>query len=581
MIVGKNVLKRLLAYTKPHQLYVIGAFLSAIASVVFTLFGPVLIGKGIDFIVGPGEVNYKGVLQTLAVLGLVIILSSLFQWLLTLCTNIITYNTVKDIRVDVFNKLNKVPLKYIDLTAHGDVISRVVNDVDIISDGLLQGITQLITGVVTIFGTLFFMLSINPIITVVVVLLTPLSFFVASFIAKRSHHMFTEQSATQGELSGYIEEMIGNQKIVKTFCFEERAQEQFEAINARLYQSGVKAQFYSSITRPCARFINGIVYAAVGIIGAINAINGKLSVGQLSSFLIYANQYTTPFNEITGVVTQMQSAIASAERIFRVLDEEDEIQDAPGAIEMTKCQGKIDIENVSFSYSPDIKLIQNLNLSVEPGAKIAIVGPTGCGKTTFINLLMRFYDVSEGKIKIDGIDINTLKRNSLRSMYGMVLQETWLYSATVRDNIAYGKPDATEEEIIEASKMAYCHEFIQRLPEGYDTIISEDGNNISHGQKQLLCIARIMLVQPPMLILDEATSSIDTMTEQRVQEAFQALMKGRTSFVVAHRLSTIQGADMILVMDKGNIIEQGTHTQLLAEGGFYYSLYNSQFAQTL
>lgn len=575
----KKVLLRLLDYTKPYRLYVIGALISAIASVVFKMVAPVLIGQGVDFIVGPGNVNYSGILKTLMMLGLVIVLSGIFQWILTLFTNKITYHTVRDIRIAAFNKLNKVPLDYIDSTAHGDVISRVVNDVDIISNGLLQGATQLITGVVTIIGTLFFMLSINTVIAVVVVVLTPISFFVASFIAKRSHHLFTEQSATQGELGGYIEEMIGNQKIVKTFCFEDRAQEQFEEINARLYSSGVEAQFYSSITRPAARFINGIVYAAVGIIGAIGAIDGRLSVGQLSSFLIYANQYTTPFSEITGVITEMQSAIASAERVFRVLDEADEIQDDPNAIVMEKCRGKIDIENVSFSYKPEVKLIQNLNVSVKPGSKIAIVGPTGCGKTTFINLLMRFYDVNEGKIKIDGIDINKLKRSNLRSMYGMVLQETWLYSASVRDNIAYGKPDATDEEIMEAAKMARAHEFITRLPEGYDTIISEDGNNISHGQKQLLCIARIMLVQPPMLILDEATSSIDTMTEKHVQEAFDTLMEGRTSFVVAHRLSTIQGADEILVMDKGNIIEQGSHKELLAKGGFYHKLYNSQFAR--
>ncbi len=574
----KKVLLRLLDYTKPYRLYVIGALISAIASVVFKMFGPVLIGQGIDFIVGSGQVNYDGILKVLMTLGVVIVMSGIFQWILTFLTNKIMYNTVKDIRVAAFNKLNKVPLNYIDTTAHGDLISRVVNDVDTISDGLLRGATELITGVVTIVGTLFFMLSINWFIALIVVVLTPLSFFVASFISKKSHHLFTEQSATQGELGGYIEEMIGNQKVVKTFNFEERAQKQFEEVNQRLYNTGVEAQFYSSITRPAARFINGIVYAAVGIVGAINAINGQLSVGQLSSFLIYANQYTTPFSEITGVITEMQSAIASAERIFRVLDEEDEIQDDPDAIEMTTCTGRIDMENVSFSYVPEIKLIQNLNVSVKPGSKVAIVGPTGCGKTTFINLLMRFYDVNEGTIKIDGVDINKMKRNSLRSLYGMVLQETWLYSASVRDNIAYGKPDATDEEVIQAAKMARSHGFITMLPDGYDTIISEGGSNISHGQKQLLCIARIMLVQPPMLILDEATSSIDTMTEQRVQEAFNILMEGRTSFVVAHRLSTIQGADVILVMDKGNIIEQGTHEQLLAKGDFYYNLYNSQFA---
>jgi len=578
-ITTKQVVKRILSYTKPYKVYAIGAILSAIVSVVLALFSPILIGQGVDLMVGPGDVDYKGILRIVFILGSIIIIGSIFQWLLTLCTNILTYRTVKDMRVDAFNKLNRVPLKYIDRNSHGDIIGRVVHDVEMITEGLLQGFTQFFTGVVTIVGTLFFMLSINVLIAIVVVVLTPLSFFVASFVSKRTHDLFQKQSETQGELGGYIEELIGNQKVVKIFNYEYRAQDQFEEINGRLYESGVRAQFYSSITRPCARFINAIIYATVGIIGAINAINGRISIGQVSSFLIYANQYTTPFSEVTGVITQLQTAFASAERLFQILDTIDEVQDGPDAVVMTKTTGSIDIEDVEFSYNPDMKLIQNLNVSVKPGDKVAIVGPTGCGKTTIINLLMRFYDVDTGAIKIDGININDMTRNSMRNMFGMVLQETWLYSATVRENIAYGKPDATQEEVIRAAKLARAHSFIKALPEGYDTIISEDGGNISHGQKQLLCIARVMLVQPPMLILDEATSSIDTMTEVRVQEAFHTLMKGRTSFVVAHRLSTIQGADIILVMDKGNIIEKGTHAQLLAEGGFYYDLYNSQFAQ--
>ena len=573
-----DVIKRILSYTKPYALYLVGAVVSAIVSVVLMLFNPVLIGRGIDFMVGPGEVNYSGIFRTILTLAVIMITASLFQWILTLFTSILTYRTAKDMRIEAFNKLNTVPLKYIDGHAHGDMISRIVNDVEMISDGLLQGFTQFFTGIVTIVGTLFFMLSINVVIALVVVVLTPLSFFVASFIAKRTHSLFTDQSATQGELSGYIEEMIGNQKIVKTFNYEKRAQAKFEEINGRLYETGVDAQFYSSITRPCARFINAIIYASVGIFGALSAIQGRLSVGQISSFLIYANQYTTPFSEVTGVVTQLQTAFASAERLFRVLDELDEVQDAADAIVMEKTEGNIQIKGVSFSYNPEVELIKNLDVTVKPGDKIAIVGPTGCGKTTVINLLMRFYDVDRGAIKIDGIDIKQMTRSSMRNMYGMVLQETWLYSASVRDNIAYGKPDASDDEVVKAAKLARAHSFIMRLPEGYDTIISEDGGNISHGQKQLLCIARVMLVEPPMLILDEATSSIDTMTELRVQKAFETLMEGRTSFVVAHRLSTIQGADVILVMDKGNIIEQGNHQELLDQGGFYYELYNSQFA---
>ncbi len=574
----REVIKRILNYTKPYKIYLLGAIISAVISVLMALFNPILIGRGIDFMIGPGAVNYKGILKIVMILIIIIGLGSFFQWLLTLSTNILTYRTVKDIRIDVFEKLNRVPLEYIDEHSHGDLISRVVNDVEMVTDGLLQGFTQFFTGIVTIIGTLFFMLSINPLITLVVVVLTPLSFFVAAFISRRTHSLFVDQSEIQGELSGYIEELVGNQKIVKTFNYEARAQNEFENINSELYEIGVDAQFYSSITRPAARFINALIYASVGIIGAIGAVNGGLSVGQVSSFLIYANKYTTPFSEVTGVITQLQTALASAERIFQVLDTLNESQDKPGAIVMKETSGRVDLKDVEFSYDPSYKLIENLDIAAKPGQKIAIVGPSGSGKTTIINLLMRFYDVDSGVIEIDKINIKDMTRSSMRSLFGMVLQETWLYKASVRDNIAYGRPSATDKEVIAAAKLARAHDFIKSLPEGYDTIISGEGSRISHGQKQLLCIARVMLVDPPMLILDEATSSIDTMTELRVQSAFETLMEGRTTFVVAHRLSTIQEADMILVLDDGNIIEKGTHDELLDKGGFYYDLYNSQFA---
>lgn len=574
----REVIKRILNYTKPYKIYLLGAIISAVISVLMALFNPILIGRGIDFMIGPGAVNYKGILKIVMILIIIIGLGSFFQWLLTLSTNILTYRTVKDIRIDVFEKLNRVPLEYIDEHSHGDLISRVVNDVEMVTDGLLQGFTQFFTGIVTIIGTLFFMLSINPLITLVVVVLTPLSFFVAAFISRRTHSLFVDQSEIQGELSGYIEELVGNQKIVKTFNYEARAQNEFENINSELYETGVGAQFYSSITRPAARFINALIYASVGIIGAISAVNGGLSVGQVSSFLIYANKYTTPFSEVTGVITQLQTALASAERIFQVLDTLNESQDKPGAIVMKETSGRVDLKDVEFSYDPSYKLIENLDIAAKPGQKIAIVGPSGSGKTTIINLLMRFYDVDSGVIEIDKINIKDMTRSSMRSLFGMVLQETWLYKASVRDNIAYGRPSATDKEVIAAAKLARAHDFIKSLPEGYDTIISGEGSRISHGQKQLLCIARVMLVDPPMLILDEATSSIDTMTELRVQSAFETLMEGRTTFVVAHRLSTIQEADMILVLDDGNIIEKGTHDELLDKGGFYYDLYNSQFA---
>lgn len=573
----KQVVKRLLKFTKPYIGYLIMALICALFSVTFTLLGPVLIGKGIDLIIGPNNVDFNGILKIIVILMATIILGALFQWLMGLYTNIVTQKTVKDLRIASFSKINEVPLRYIDSNPHGDIINRVVNDIDLISDGLLQGFTQLFTGIVTIVGTLLFMLSINVSIALVVVLVTPLSLFVASFIAKKSHNSFKVQSATRGELSGYIEEMLGNQKVVKAFSYEDEAEEKFKEINARLYESGVKSQFYSSLTNPSTRFVNGIVYAAVGVIGALLAIKGKLTIGDISCFLSYANQYTKPFNEISGVVTELQTAFASAKRVFNLLDELPETPEDKDAISLVKADGYLEINNVNFSYSENKKLIENLNLKVKPGNRIAIVGPTGCGKTTIINLLMRFYDVTSGEIKVDNTNITHLTREGLRRNFGMVLQDTWLYSGTVKENIAYGKVDATDEEIIEAAKAAHAHNFIMRLPNGYDTLINDDGSNISQGQKQLLCIARVMLTKPPMLILDEATSSIDTRTEIYIQKAFDKIMEGRTSFIVAHRLSTIKEADLILVMNAGKIIEQGKHEQLLAANGFYANLYNSQF----
>ena len=575
----KQVVKRLLKFTKPYIGYLIMALICALFSVTFTLLGPVLIGKGIDLIIGPNNVDFNGILKIIVILMATIILGALFQWLMGLYTNIVTQKTVKDLRIASFSKINEVPLRYIDSNPHGDIINRVVNDIDLISDGLLQGFTQLFTGIVTIVGTLLFMLSINVSIALVVVLVTPLSLFVASFIAKKSHNSFKVQSATRGELSGYIEEMLGNQKVVKAFSYEDEAEEKFKEINARLYESGVKSQFYSSLTNPSTRFVNGIVYAAVGIIGALLAIKGKLTIGDISCFLSYANQYTKPFNEISGVVTELQTAFASAKRVFNLLDELPETPEDKDAISLVKADGYLEINNVNFSYSENKKLIENLNLKVKPGNRIAIVGPTGCGKTTIINLLMRFYDVTSGEIKVDNTNITHLTREGLRRNFGMVLQDTWLYSGTVKENIAYGKVDATDEEIIEAAKATHAHNFIMRLPNGYDTLINDDGSNISQGQKQLLCIARVMLTKPPMLILDEATSSIDTRTEIYIQKAFDKMMEGRTSFIVAHRLSTIKEADRILVMNAGKIIEQGKHEQLLAANGFYANLYNSQFVK--
>ena len=576
----KETLARVLRFAKPYRWYLLAALVSAVLSVSLTLYAPVLIGRGIDQIIAPGKVYFDNLLPILIELGIVAVLAAIFQWLLTLCTNIVTYKTVRDLRSAAFEHMEELPLSNIDSRPHGDIISRIINDIDSVSDGLLQGFSQLFTGIITIAITLVYMLAINFKVGLVVVVITPLSLFVASFIAKHSFDMFRRQSAIKGQLSGCIEELVGNQKVVKAFSYEERAQQQFDRINHQLYDVGVKAQFYSSLTNPCTRFVNGVVYAAVAIVGALSCIAGGFSVGALSSFLTYANQYTKPFNEISGVITELQTAIASAKRVFDIIDEPVQQPDEPDAAHPTGCEGQIEIDRVSFSYEKSHPLIRDFHLQIKPGQRIALVGPTGCGKTTMINLLMRFYDVDAGEIRVDGQPIKKIGRDSLRSLYGMVLQDTWMFKGSVRDNIAYGKPDATDEEVVAAAKAAHAHSFIMRLPQGYDTVLSEDGGNISQGQKQLLCIARAMLTKPSMLILDEATSSIDTRTEIKIQQAFAQMMEGHTSFVVAHRLSTIREADCILVMKDGQIIEQGTHQQLLEKKGFYHQLYNSQFIQT-
>lgn len=576
----KETLARVLRFAKPYRWYLLAALVSAVLSVSLTLYAPVLIGRGIDQIVAPGKVYFDNLLPILIELGIVAVLAAIFQWLLTLCTNIVTYKTVRDLRSAAFEHMEELPLSNIDSRPHGDIISRIINDIDSVSDGLLQGFSQLFTGIITIAITLVYMLAINFKVGLVVVVITPLSLFVASFIAKHSFDMFRRQSAIKGQLSGCIEELVGNQKVVKAFSYEERAQQQFDRINHQLYDVGVKAQFYSSLTNPCTRFVNGVVYAAVAIVGALSCIAGGFSVGALSSFLTYANQYTKPFNEISGVITELQTAIASAKRVFDIIDEPAQQPDEPDAAHPTGCEGQIEIDRVSFAYEKSHPLIRDFHLQIKPGQRIALVGPTGCGKTTMINLLMRFYDVDAGEIRVDGQPIKKIGRDSLRSLYGMVLQDTWMFKGSVRDNIAYGKPDATDEEIVAAAKAAHAHSFIMRLPQGYDTVLAEDGGNISQGQKQLLCIARAMLTKPSMLILDEATSSIDTRTEIKIQQAFAQMMEGHTSFVVAHRLSTIREADCILVMKDGQIIEQGTHQQLLEKKGFYHQLYNSQFIQT-
>lgn len=574
----KMTLRKVLRYIRKYWLYLAASIIMAAITVALTLYLPILTGRVIDRIVGKGQVDFDGVFAVLQRMVIVIAITAAAQWIMNVCNNKMTYRIVQDIRNEAFHKIEILPLKYIDGHSYGEVVSRVIADADQFADGLLMGFTQFFTGVITIVGTLGFMLSVNVGITGVVVLVTPLSFFVAAFIAKKTFTMFKLQSETRGEQTALIEEMIGNQKVVQAFSHEDEAMEEFDEINGRLQDCSLKAIFFSSITNPATRFVNNLVYAGVAVTGAVFAVRGGISVGQLSCFLTYANQYTKPFNEISGVVTELQNALACAERIFDLIEETPQIPDKTDAVELRDVEGNVTLEHVDFSYVPDRKLITDFNLAVRAGQRVAIVGPTGCGKTTVINLLMRFYDVNAGKICVEGLDIRDVTRRSLRANYGMVLQETWLKAGTIRDNIVMGKTDATEEEIIEAAKASHAHSFIKRLPKGYDTVIGEDGGSLSQGQKQLLCITRVMLCLPPMLILDEATSSIDTRTELKIQQAFATMMKGRTSFIVAHRLSTIREADIILVMKDGNIIEQGNHETLLAQNGFYAKLYASQFA---
>ena len=575
----RSTLTRILNYIGAYRWMVLVSLLLAAVTVAATLYAPILIGEGVDLILGPGRVDFVGLISILKQLVVVILITAIAQWLMNHINNRITYHVVKDIRTKAFNHLEVLPLSYIDSHPYGDVISRIIADIDQFSEGLLMGFTQLFTGVLTILGTLGFMLVVNPLITVVVVLVTPLSLFVASYIARKTFAMFQLQSKTRGELTSLVDEMIGNQKVVQAFGYEGEAQQRFEEINERLRFCSLRAIFFSSITNPATRFVNSMVYASVGVAGAYAAIRGILSVGQLSIFLSYANQYTKPFNEISGVVTELQNALACATRVFELIDESPIPAEDSDAVVLENADGRVELQDVSFSYNPQIPVIEHLNLDVNPGPRVAIVGPTGCGKTTLINLLMRFYDVNGGAIRVSGWEIRHLTRKSLRGNYGMVLQETWLKSGTIRENISYGKPDASLEEIIQAAKAAHAHSFIKRMSQGYDTEITEDGGNLSQGQKQLLCIARVMLCLPPMLILDEATSSIDTRTEIRIQKAFATMMQGRTSFIVAHRLSTIREADVILVMKDGHIIEQGTHEGLLGQNGFYAELYRSQFAR--
>lgn len=574
---NKKTINRVLQLIRPYTYLVISILVLAAVTVAATLYSPILIGKGVDCMIEKGLVSFPDLKLVLLQLAVVTAISAISQWVMSLLTNKMTYKIVDDIRRRVFAHMEILPLRYMDAHQPGDAISRISTDVDQFSDGLLMGFTQLFSGVMTILGTLGFMISIDGRITLIVVLITPLSFFVANFIAKRTFTMFRLQSETRAEMTSLVEEMVGNQKVVKAFAYEKEAEEQFDDINQRLQSCSLKATFFSSITNPSTRFVNGLVYTGVGIFGAFSAIQGRITVGQLSSFLNYANQYTKPFNEISGVVTELQNALACAGRIFHFLDEEPVPENAADAKTLDQVEGRVRFEDVSFSYTSEVPLIEHMNLEVKPGQRVAIVGPTGCGKTTVINLLMRFYDVNKGKITLDGVPIQDLTWESLRSSYGMVLQETWLKTGTIRDNISYGKPDATREEVIEAAKQAHAHSFIKRLPKGYDTVMGEDGGSLSQGQKQLLCIARLMLLKPPVLILDEATSSIDTMTEIRIQKAFQKLMEGRTSFVVAHRLSTIKESDVILVMKDGHILETGKHEELLEKKGFYAQLYQSQF----
>ncbi len=574
---NKKTINRVLQLIRPYTYLVVSILILAAVTVAATLYSPILIGKGVDCMIEKGLVSFPDLKLVLLQLAVVTAISAISQWVMSLLTNKMTYKIVDDIRRRVFAHMEILPLRYMDAHQPGDAISRISTDVDQFSDGLLMGFTQLFSGVMTILGTLGFMISIDGRITLIVVLITPLSFFMANFIAKRTFTMFRLQSETRAEMTSLVEEMVGNQKVVKAFAYEKEAEEQFDDINQRLQSCSLKATFFSSITNPSTRFVNGLVYTGVGIFGAFSAIQGRISVGQLSSFLNYANQYTKPFNEISGVVTELQNALACAGRIFHFLDEEPVPENAADAKTLDQVEGCVRFEDVSFSYTSEVPLIEHMNLEVKPGQRVAIVGPTGCGKTTVINLLMRFYDVNKGKITLDGVPIQDLTWESLRSSYGMVLQETWLKAGTIRDNISYGKPDATREEVIGAAKQAHAHSFIKRLPKGYDTVMGEDGGSLSQGQKQLLCIARLMLLKPPVLILDEATSSIDTMTEIRIQKAFQKLMEGRTSFVVAHRLSTIKESDVILVMKDGHILETGKHQELLEKKGFYAQLYQSQF----
>lgn len=575
----KKTFIKILQYIKPYSFFLAASVLFAVLTVVLTLYIPILTGEAIDYVVGEGQVDFVKIAEIMKRIVIVMFATAAAQWIMNVCNNRMTYCIVQDIRKDAFDRLEKLPLRYLDANSYGDIVSRIIADVDQFADGLLMGFTQLFTGVVTILGTLGFMFSIHPLIAIVVVVITPVSLFVASFIAKKTFHMFRLQSEARGEQTAFIDEMIGNQKVVQAFGHEDEALESFDVMNEKLGKYSLRATFFSSLVNPSTRFVNSLVYTGVGVSGAFFAIGGAISVGQLSCFLSYANQYTKPFNEISGVITELQNAIACAGRVFELMEEEPEPYEDEDAVVMTQTKGNVSLKDVSFSYTPDKPLISHFNLEVKSGQRVAIVGPTGCGKTTLINLLMRFYDVDAGSISIDGVDIRHITRESLRKNYGMVLQETWLKAGTIRENIMMGKPEATEEEMIEASKASHAHSFIKRMPNGYDTVISEDGGNLSQGQKQLLCITRVMLALPPMLILDEATSSIDTRTELKIQNAFATMMKGRTSFIVAHRLSTIREADIILVMKDGSIVEQGTHEALLEQGGFYATLYNSQFAQ--
>lgn len=572
-----NVVKRLLKYIGKHRRFVLGALLCAVFSNILMIAGPFIIGKGVDNIVGKGRVDFEQILNIVVIIIILYLVSAVFQWSLQVLTSKLANRTVEGLRNDVFTHVTKMPLEYYDRNAHGDIMARITSDMEYISEGIFQSVTQFVTGIISIVGSLVFMFILNPFITLVVIVMTPITFFIASFITKRSSSLFKEQSRLNGELNGFVEEMVGNQKVVKAFNYEDRAREKFEEINGRLYKAGRWAQFYSSLVNPSTRLVNNITYVLLGLTGGIAAIAGRLSVGYISSFLTYSTYFSQPINNITSVTTQLQTAAASAQRVFAVLDSEPEKPEAQGLVEFTSSEGKVSFDKVDFSYNPETRLIKDFSLNVKPGTRIAIVGPTGAGKTTLVNLLMRFYEVDSGNIYIDDINSREMTKDSLRKSFGMVLQETWLFSGTIRENIAYGKPDATDEEIIAAAKSSNAHSFIKRLPAGYNTMVAEGGGNLSQGQRQLLTIARVMLIIPPMLILDEATSSVDTRTEIKIQNAFNKLMEGRTSFIIAHRLSTIREADLILVLNNGQIVEQGNHEQLLEKGGFYSKLYYSQY----